>query len=50
MTDTLSLDAFAGILGPKGITTDPDDIAPWLQRLARAHYQGHGRGDPVSPC
>jgi FAD/FMN-containing dehydrogenase len=39
MTDTLSLDAFAGILGPKGIATDPDDIAPWL-RDWRDHYQG----------
>jgi FAD/FMN-containing dehydrogenase len=24
-----SIDRFADLLGPKGVTTDPDDIAPW---------------------
>lgn len=34
-----SLDAFSAILGPKGLLTDADDIAPWLTDW-RGHYHG----------
>ena len=30
MTNTVSLDAFSKILGPKGISADQEDIEPWL--------------------
>lgn len=39
MTQTLPLDEFARILGPKGLITDPDDIAPWVNDW-RGHYHG----------
>jgi FAD/FMN-containing dehydrogenase len=39
MATAILLDAFADILGPKGMITDPDDIAPWLTDW-RGHYHG----------
>jgi FAD/FMN-containing dehydrogenase len=33
------IDRFAALLGPKGVTRDPDDIAPWV-RDWRGRYQG----------
>lgn len=33
------LRAFADLLGPKGFTTDPDDMAPWLKDW-RGRYEG----------
>ena len=34
------LDRLAGLLGPKGYTTDPDSMAPWLTDW-RGKYTGH---------
>lgn len=39
MTRTFPIEAFSSILGPKGIITDADDIAPWLNDW-RGHYHG----------
>lgn len=39
MTQKLPIDAFTHILGPRGISTEPDDIAPWLDDW-RGHYHG----------
>lgn len=39
MTQHIPLDVFSRILGPKGLITDPDDIAPWLDDW-RGHYHG----------
>lgn len=39
MTQKPPIDAFRHILGPKGITTEPDDIGPWLVDW-RGHYHG----------
>ncbi|MDQ4419115.1 FAD-binding oxidoreductase [Sphingobium sp. DEHP117] len=39
MTAPIPFNAFADILGPKGMITDPDDIAPWLTDW-RGHYHG----------
>ena len=39
MTSSLPLDAFARVLGPKGLIRDSNDIAPWLHDW-RGHYHG----------
>ena len=40
LASSLPLDAFARIVGAKGIITDADDIAPWLTDW-RGRYHGH---------
>lgn len=44
MKEKSYLEAFAAILGPKGIMTDASDIAPWLTDW-RGHY--HGAADAI---
>ena len=34
-----SIDRFVALLGPKGVTTDADDLAPWLSDW-RGRYHG----------
>ena len=40
---TALLATLAGRLGPKGVTTDPDDMAPWL-----GDWRGRWRGDAAA--